>query len=137
MTYIDTSALVKLFRTEFQSSALRAYLSQEASSARLAASALVLAELPRALLRAGVAVSVQTAASRFLAGRILTVSVSDDLLRASGKLSDPGLRTLDAIHIETALKLGSLAAFLTYDGKMAHAAAAVGLPVNHPGGLAA
>ena len=43
------------------------------------------------------------------------------------------LRTLDAIHLATALALRSeLDAFVTYDDRLAEAARALGLPVVRP-----
>ncbi len=42
------------------------------------------------------------------------------------------LRTLDAIHIATALALPGVDAFVTYDDRQAEAARLVGLPVIRP-----
>lgn len=43
------------------------------------------------------------------------------------------LRTLDAIHLATALRLGSdLDAVVTYDNRLAEAARTLGLPVAAP-----
>lgn len=43
------------------------------------------------------------------------------------------LRTLDAIHLATALGLGAeLDAFVTYDNRLAEAARSLGLPVVSP-----
>ncbi len=45
----------------------------------------------------------------------------------------PGLRTLDAIHLATALEAPGLDAFLCYDARLAAAARSTGLPVLSPG----
>jgi predicted nucleic acid-binding protein len=42
------------------------------------------------------------------------------------------LRTLDAIHLATALELGPIDAFVTYDDRLAEAARGIGLPVVRP-----
>ena len=45
----------------------------------------------------------------------------------------PALRTLDAIHLATAIALlPDLDAFVTYDDRLAEAARAIGLPVVRP-----
>jgi predicted nucleic acid-binding protein len=52
--------------------------------------------------------------------------------RASG-ISPAAVRTLDAIHVATALALGrTLDAFVTYDERLAEAAREAGLPVVMP-----
>ena len=54
-------------------------------------------------------------------------------LRAAGALGPPGLRSLDAIHLATALSLGEdLAGVVTYDARLSEAIAAVGLAVWTP-----
>ena len=55
-----------------------------------------------------------------------------------GRLSllptEVGLRTLDAIHVATALSLGEdVASLVTYDGLIAQAAATAGIQVVAPG----
>ena len=51
--------------------------------------------------------------------------------RASA-IGPPSLRTLDAIHVATALAIPGLGSFVTYDDRLADAARAVGLPVVRP-----
>ena len=56
-----------------------------------------------------------------------------DIRRAAADLSDPGLRTLDAIHLATALSLGErCGAFFAYDDRLIAAARAHGLTVTVP-----
>jgi predicted nucleic acid-binding protein len=54
---------------------------------------------------------------------------------AASRLPDPQLRSLDAIHLATALLLlrDDLDMVLTYDQRLAAAAKAEGLPVQTPG----
>jgi predicted nucleic acid-binding protein len=48
-------------------------------------------------------------------------------------VGQPGLRTLDAIHLATAISLlPDLDAFVTYDDRLAQAARTIGLPVLRP-----
>jgi predicted nucleic acid-binding protein len=55
------------------------------------------------------------------------------LLDDAGRLGHVVLRTLDAIHVQSALVLGDeLEAFVTYDARQAEAARAAGLPVQMP-----
>jgi predicted nucleic acid-binding protein len=51
----------------------------------------------------------------------------------AGTIGPSSLRTLDAIHLATAVRLiDELDAFVTYDDRLAAAARAVGLPVVRP-----
>ena len=59
--------------------------------------------------------------------------VSDRVLAAAGELLPADLRSLDAIHLATALQLGTdLARVVTYDDRMIVAARELGLPVASP-----
>ena len=61
------------------------------------------------------------------------VAVDDRILDAAGVLEPRILRTLDAIHVATALAIGDdLAEIITYDDRMADAARLLGLPVTSP-----
>ncbi|MGO1948450.1 MAG: hypothetical protein ACTH1D_02390 [Mycobacteriaceae bacterium] len=54
------------------------------------------------------------------------------VFRSAGLLPMRSLRTLDALHLEAALRLDA-AALLTYDHRLGEAARAVGLDVIAPG----
>ncbi|MBM3674890.1 MAG: type II toxin-antitoxin system VapC family toxin [Actinobacteria bacterium] len=126
--YVDTSALVKLVVRERESVALRRYLGRQRL---LVSSALVRAELPRALLGADADAARQ---SDDLLARLELVRVGDRVLRLAGTLLPPGLRTLNAIHLATAQLIGEgLRGVVTYDGRMADAAQGLGLVVRAPG----
>jgi predicted nucleic acid-binding protein len=57
----------------------------------------------------------------------------DDNVWAAGMLDPPGLRTLDALHLASAASLGpELAGLVTYDERMAEAAATAGISVISP-----
>ena len=61
------------------------------------------------------------------------IELSPAISIVAASLQPVVLRTLDAIHVASALALGSeLDAFVTYDDRMAEAARAIGLPVVRP-----
>lgn len=73
-----------------------------------------------------------TAADAIIA-RLRLVRLDAALLDAAGRLGPPALRSLDAIHLQSALLLGDeLEALITYDAPQAEAARAVGLVVRAP-----
>jgi len=97
----------------------------------LYASDLVRAELRRAVARRRP--DRLKAADKLLA-RLRLVPLTPELLDAAGRLAPAGLRSLDAIHVQSALLLGDeLDALITYDDRMAEAAGAAGLTVRAPG----
>jgi predicted nucleic acid-binding protein len=64
---------------------------------------------------------------------VATLDVDDVVARVAASLPPVTLRTVDAIHLASALGLvGELDAFVTYDDRLADAARAVGLPVIRP-----
>jgi uncharacterized protein len=129
--YLDSCALVKLLMPAPESAALGAYLRAHAD-VRHVASALVRTEVRRALRRIGATQRQHHAADRLL-GAVIAISVSDELLDAAGRLADPGLRSLDAIHLATAQSLGGgLTGFVTYDRRLLAAARDAGLPTAAP-----
>ena len=65
--------------------------------------------------------------------RIDLARVNDRVLLAAGTLAPAEMRSLDAIHLATALDLGSdLARVITYDERMTGAAQTLGLTVASP-----
>lgn len=92
-------------------------------------SALSRVEVARTLRRLGVeaARGVQT---------LLTVSmlaITDDVLDAASVLGPAVLRSLDAIHLASAASFGDdLSFFVSYDGRLLHAAEAAGLSALAP-----
>jgi predicted nucleic acid-binding protein len=61
------------------------------------------------------------------------VPLDDGVLQHAAALSTPGLRTVDALHLATALSLREeIGVVLTYDDRLAAAAAAAGLTVRSP-----
>jgi predicted nucleic acid-binding protein len=127
--YLDTSAFVKLIRGERETPALQAFL-RDRPAGPLVSSALLVLETRRAILREA---PDQLARADLLLTRIDQVEVTRSVLEAASRLPDPALRSLDAIHLATALQLeGDLEAVVTYDGRLAAAAARQKLPVVAP-----
>ena len=126
-TYVDSSAIVKLAVREPESDALRKYLRRRRS---LIASALARTEVLRALLPGG---EHALAAGRRVLDRVDLVRVSDRVLNLAGALLPLELRSLDAIHLATATRLGAdLGDIVTYDERMATAARSMGYKVSSP-----
>jgi predicted nucleic acid-binding protein len=129
LAYLDASALVKLVVAEPESDALRVFL--EAWPDRLS-SALSAAEVPRALRRARFGVAERQRAQRLLA-RLALIDVDRRILVAAAALEPRELRTLDAIHLATALVVREdLGAIVTYDRRLAKAADRMDLDVYAP-----
>ena len=127
MVYLDSSALVKLVVRERESTALRTYLRREPE--RLSC-ALARTEVLRAVRPLGPA-AVEMA--RRLLRSIDLVRLDDALLDAAGMLEPLTLRSLDAIHLAAAqLVAPALRAVVTYDRRMAEAAASLGFSVTAP-----
>ncbi len=127
LTYIDSSAIVKLVIAEPESKALRRHLSRRQP---LVSSALARTEVTRALLTTGrEAIARGEAALR----RIQLLRVNDRVLRDAGRLEPAELRSLDAIHLASASQLGlSVKQIVTYDERMADAAETLGWSVVSP-----
>ena len=129
MIALDSSALVKLVLDEPESAALESWLTSRAPLS-VTASDLVRVELIRAVARAAPA---GVPPARTLLAGVDLVPITRDLLETAADLGPPSLRSLDALHLATALSLGSaLDAFVVYDERLAQAAADAGLPVVAP-----
>lgn len=124
--YVDTSALAKIITTERESDALRVAL----RGRRLVSSAIASTELLRVGLRLGP--SHMEAARRVLDGVHLLASTPSRLRRA-GLLEPSHLRSLDALHVVSALDLvDEVGAFVAYDRRLLEAAQLHGLSTSSP-----
>lgn len=64
---------------------------------------------------------------------VALLPLDDALLDLATSLDPPGLRSLDAIHLATAISVrDDLGTFFTYDERLAEAAERHGLPVTSP-----
>jgi uncharacterized protein len=128
LVYLDASAFVKLVIPEPETAALVKALIPETV---LVASEILEVEALRATRRA-TGEDGATAARIQLAG-VRLLPLTDQIRNRAGELDPPMLRSLDAIHIATALDLGErLACIYAYDVRMATAASDAGLRVYAP-----
>lgn len=130
MIYLDSAAVVKLVHAEIETQALREWLDEHIETSWVS-STLVEVESFRALARhAPQAVSM-------LPGVLDLIDLvdMDASIRIQAQLIAPKtVRSLDAIHLATALHVGTnLSSFVTYDKRLAQAATFAGLTVNMPG----
>ena len=126
MQYLDSSAIVKLIAREPETAAL---VEAVRADPDVVSSELAVTEVIRAVARAG---EGTTRAASVLDG-IALVPVDGAILRERS-LKPRSLRTLDTIHLATALTLGrDLDAVITYDQRLGAAAVRAGLTVSSPG----
>ena len=127
VTYLDSSAIVKLVVYEAESTVLRARLRRQRP---LVSSALARTEVIRSLLPFG-----DQAVTR--GHEVLTtldlVRITDRILRAAGELKPTELRSVDAIHLATAQQFETeLRHIVTYDTRMIDSAHLLGLKTATP-----
>ncbi|WP_116997357.1 type II toxin-antitoxin system VapC family toxin [Desertimonas flava] len=126
--YVDTSALVKLVVEEADSHALRSWLQTE--QPQLVSSDLARTELLRAVRRAA---PDRVVAARTVLDGVTLLTVATSTFEAAARLDPSLLRTLDALHIASALELGDdLHGLVTYDDRLAAAAEDNGIVVVAP-----
>lgn len=124
--YVDTSALAKIITTEPESDALRTAL----RGRRLVTSAIASTELLRVGLRLG---RSQTEAATAVLTRVHLLAATPSRLRRAGLLEPVGLRSLDALHVVSALDLADeVEDFVAYDHRLLEAARHHGLPTSSP-----
>ena len=127
LTYVDSSAFVKLIISESESGALRLFLSGDTT---LVVNRIGLIEVARAVRRA---VPDGRVDPIDLGLRTSIRELDEAISKRASDLDSAGLRSLDAIHLATALELRpELDAFVTYDQRLADAARAHRLPVVSP-----
>jgi predicted nucleic acid-binding protein len=128
--YLDSSALMKLVRREAETEALREWLDLRREQP-VVSSELSRVEVLRAARRAGGPVLVE---ARAVVGDLDLVPLDRAVQDVACDIGDPMLRTLDALHLASALLLGdALTAFVAYDHRLADGAQAAGLAVATPG----
>jgi predicted nucleic acid-binding protein len=130
--YADASALLKRVVVEAESAAVRTLLSERhVAGDLLTSSSIAWLEVWRSLRRAAVA-DVESIAASALSG-VAEFPLDDLLLRRACRVGADELRSLDAIHLASAIVVRA-DAILTYDLRLADAAAAAGLEVLAPTG---
>lgn len=126
VSYVDASALVKLVVDEPESIEMqRWYVEGE----RVLCSVVGMIETRRAVQRR----RHDELHLEHVLGAIEFIEISKAIAARAGSIPPATVRTLDAIHLATALSMQpGLAAFVTYDDRLAAAARALGLPVVSP-----
>jgi uncharacterized protein len=125
VAYLDTSAAIKLVVEEAESVALATALTD--SSRRLAASWLLHTEMHCAAGRNPTVIPLEAITA--VLETITLVDVTRGDLLAAG--THAPLRSNDAIHLATALRIGA-DEIVTYDSELARAAASAGIRVLAP-----
>jgi predicted nucleic acid-binding protein len=125
--YLDASAIVKLVTPEPETAAL---VEVVAGDPLIVSSALARTEVSRAALRARIGPG---RVAPVLDG-IAFVPIDEAILDGAGMLQPRTLRSLDTVHLASALSIRSeLDAVVVYDERFARAAKRAGLPVSSPG----
>ena len=129
LLYLDSSAIVKLVAREPETDAL---VERLRTGADLVSSALARVEVARAVRRAGIP-GVDLPRAEAVLDALALLRIDEAVLDAAGLMDPPDLRSLDAIHLASALSLGeALGALVTYDAQLASAARTSGLEVLAP-----
>jgi predicted nucleic acid-binding protein len=127
LAYVDTSAFVKLVLGETEADALRLELANWEGHV---ASRLLRAEAIRACARYGPSYARLAGEA---AEALVLIPVDEVVLDRAAELEPALLRTLDALHLATALSVGAdLGTMLVYDARLADAARASGLTTLAP-----
>jgi len=126
--YLDTSAVVKLVAAETETAALTAWIAAEQND--FVSCDLLRTELFRTVRRSS---PDSVTRARSVVDSITILAVPSSTFERAGELAPPTLRSLDAIHLATALELGDdLDGLVTYDERLAAVAASYGITVIAP-----
>jgi predicted nucleic acid-binding protein len=129
MIYLHSAAVVKLVHAEVETQALRDWLDERAETG-WTSSVLAEIESSRALARH----APQAVAQLHPVLDLIELVEMDAGIRILAQTVKPAtVRSLDAIHLATALRIRpKLTSFITYDKRLADAAQAAGLTVDMP-----
>ena len=124
--YLDPSALAKLVSREAETDTLRRFL----ADTTVVTSAIARTELLRVGLRLG---ERQVATVDAVLSGVAEVAVTRDRLDRAGRLPPAPMRSVDALHLVTALDLGAdLDVLVAYDERLLDAARQHGLTTASP-----
>jgi predicted nucleic acid-binding protein len=127
LLYLDSSAIVKLVVPEPETRALREQLR---SWPERVSSVIARVEVVRAARRVGLSAARRADA---VMARLGLVELDDEVIQRASKLAPLELRTLDALHLATALSLGDdLGALCLYDARLSSVAGTMGLSTLAP-----
>ena len=126
MRYLDTSAFLKVLVREAHSDAMVAAVDGH----ELWSSSLLAVEAHRAAMRLGLEADEVDA----LLDDVSLVLPGTSTFLVARSIGGAELRALDALHLATAVEIGSeLESLVTYDRRLAAAAASLGVAVSSPG----
>ncbi len=129
MIYFDTSALIKLVFDEAESAALAEWLTIRADVPKVS-SELSSIELLRTCRRVD---EDAVEGAHLLLGGIDILPIDRAIIERAASLVPTELRSLDAIHLASALSVkASLTALVAYDVRLCSAAAQAGIEVVSP-----
>jgi uncharacterized protein len=129
MIYLDSSALLKLLFDEVESAALALWLSEREDTPKVS-SELAKVEVVRAARRLDAAA---VPAAKTLLSQLDLVPLGRGAMDEAADVGEPSLRTLDAIHLASALSIsGDLTAFVAYDNRLVAAAESAGIHTVRP-----
>jgi predicted nucleic acid-binding protein len=124
--YLDTAAFMKLVVDEPESEAMRSWFLDHGTNS---SSHLLRTEALRAANRLGLDRQILDAALE----TVSLVLPAASTFRSAGMLEPSDLRSLDALHLATALELGTdLEGLVTYDDRLGRAASAASIQVVAP-----
>ncbi|MEP7335217.1 MAG: type II toxin-antitoxin system VapC family toxin [Actinomycetota bacterium] len=127
LAYLDASAIVKLIVDEDESQALRDALG---IWPRRATSQIAVVEVIRAVRRRDPGAEPL---ARTVLSNMSLLAVGARAVASASVVEPPTLRSMDALHVATALRLGrTLAAFVSYETRQVEAAEALRLPTASP-----
>ena len=124
--YLDTSAFLKLITVEEETTAMRSWFT---SHDAIWSSQLLYTEA----LRAGARLGIGTEVVEDALDTISMVLPSVTTFSTAGRLQPPTPRSLDALHLATALEIGDdLEGLVAYDARLVDAARAASIEVVSP-----
>jgi len=127
--YLDTSALAKLVVREVESAALGQWLQQRTGQLWVTS---IIGRIE--LLRVARRFTTAANGAHLLLAGLDTIPLAEYVADVGQTTGPTTLRTLDAVHLASALAVqDELTAFCCYDQRLLEAAGAVGLPVHAPG----
>lgn len=123
--YLDTSAAIPLIRLEDSTPKVQEYLHDLRIDQHYVISGRIIeTEMRRAAIRLDIDQSEVSTVLR----AIEIIEITPAIFRAAGQTSPPHLRSLDALHLATALAANA-SAMITLDQRLVEACSEVGLPV--------
>ena len=134
--YVDSSALIKRSVEEVESEDLEVALESHVDAGdALVASSLAWVEVSRALRKllenAPADMNIAEAEEAALSG-VSERPITDDVISLARRVAPPNLRSLDSIHLATAILL-DVDLVLTYDDRLTEACRHNGLATTAPG----